>query len=84
MMGNDDMYVQIKVKGHLTQNWMDWLGDLTVANQADGEAVLRGPLPDQPALLGLLNRIHGLNLQILSFSQSENPPTETFRPRVSS
>jgi hypothetical protein len=81
MMGND-MYVEIKVKGHLTQDWSDWLGDLKVANQANGEAVLRGQLPDQPALLGLLNRIHGLNLQLLSLSQSDNPPTETSEPGV--
>lgn len=78
------MYVEIKVRGHLTQDWSDWFGDLIVTNHANGEATLNGQLPDQPALLGLLNRIHGLNLQLLSLSQYDHAPTETFDPGDSS
>ena len=65
------MYVEIRIKGTLKQDWSDWLEGLIVSNQANGETVLNGQVPDQAALLGLLNRIHGLNLELLSFSQSD-------------
>ncbi len=65
------MYVEIRIKGSLKQDWSDWLEGLSVSNQAHEETVLEGHISDQAALLGLLNRIHGLNLQLLSFSQSD-------------
>ncbi len=69
------MYVEIKIKGTLKEDWSDWLEGLIISNQADGETILSGQIPDQSALLGLLNRIHGLNLQLISFSQSDDFPT---------
>ena len=65
------MYVEIRIKGTLKADWSDWLEGLVIADQANGETVLNGQILDQAALLGLLNRIHGLNLQLLSFSQSD-------------
>ena len=65
------MYVEIKIKGTLKQDWSDWLDGLIVSTQANGETVLNGQISDQAELLGLLNRIHGLNLQLLSFTQSD-------------
>ena len=65
------MYVEIRIKGTLKPDWSDWLEGLVVSNQVNGETVLNGEISDQAALLGLLNRIHGLNLQLLSFSQSD-------------
>ena len=67
------MYVEIRIKGTLKEDWSDWLEGLSVSNQGNGETVLNGPISDQAALLGLLNRIHGLNLQLLSFSQNDKP-----------
>lgn len=67
------MYVEIRIKGTLKQDWSDWMEGLVVSNQANGETVISGQLPDQAALLGLLNRIHGLNLQLFSFSQADKP-----------
>ena len=65
------MYIEIRIKGTLKEDWSDWLEGLTVSNQANGETALDGQISDQAALLGLLSRIHGLNLQLLSFSQSD-------------
>ncbi len=62
------MDVEIRIKGALKEDWSDWLEGLSVSSQANGETRLSGRLPDQSALLGLLNRIHGLNLELLSFS----------------
>ncbi|MEO8611297.1 MAG: hypothetical protein ABI690_25600 [Chloroflexota bacterium] len=65
------MYVEIRIKGTLKQDWSDWLEGLIISNQENEETVLNGQISDQAALLGVLNRIHGLNLQLLSFSQSD-------------
>lgn len=64
----DLMLCQIRVKGHLspTSRWADWFGGLTIENQPDGEAVLSGPLSDQSALYGVLNRIRDLGLPLIS------------------
>jgi hypothetical protein len=59
------MVYQIRVKGHLDDDWADWFDGLTIANQPNGEAVLSGPIADQAALHGLLNRIFNLGLPLL-------------------
>lgn len=56
---------QIRVKGHLDDEWSAWFGNLTVDNQADGEALLTGVLPDQAALFGVLIRVRDLGLPLL-------------------
>lgn len=64
----DLMLCQIRVKGHLypSDRWAEWFGGLTIENQPDGEALLSGPLPDQSALYGILNRIRDLGLTLVS------------------
>lgn len=76
-MWTNTMYVEIRIKGKLKQDWSDWLGGLIISHQANGETVLNGQISDQAALLGLLNRIHGLNLELISFHKPtmENPET---------
>ncbi|MBK8137265.1 MAG: hypothetical protein IPK52_15800 [Chloroflexi bacterium] len=73
----DPMNVEVRIKGSLKADWSDWLDGLVVSNQANEETVLSGQLPDQAALLGLLNRIHGLNLQLLAFSQADDSPVQS-------
>jgi hypothetical protein len=62
------MYYEIRVQGHLAEDWSEWLGGLAVTNLENGEALLSGELADQAALHGVLNRLHGLNLILLSVS----------------
>jgi hypothetical protein len=56
---------RIRVKGHLDEGWSDWLGGLRIEPQARGETLLRGPIRDQAALHGLLNKIRDLGVQLL-------------------
>jgi hypothetical protein len=70
-------YYQIKIKGHLDNYWSDWLDNLTISNEANGEAVLHGPLADQAALHGVLIKIRDLGLPLLAITtvatdESEN------------
>jgi len=57
---------EIRVQGHLDRRWTDWLEDMTVTHESDGTTTLTGPLVDQAALHGVLNRIRDLALPIVS------------------
>ena len=61
-------FFEIHVKGHLGSQWSDWLGGLQVRLLDNGEMILAGYLADQAALIGLLNKLYGLNLALLSVS----------------
>lgn len=66
------MYVEVRIKGTLKPDWSDWFGAIAISNQSNGETILSGEIPDQSALLGLLNRLHSLNLELTSFALSDN------------
>ncbi len=58
----------IRVRGHLSDSVRDWLGEMTIENLENGEAVLAGELADQAALFGVLERLHRLGIPVLSFN----------------
>ena len=70
----------IRVKGQLDRSWSAWFDGLTITHAASGETVLAGPLPDQAALYGILEKARNLNLTLVSVSQvpsttaDDNPP----------
>ena len=57
---------QIRLKWHLDQRWADRLEGLAFTLENDGVTSLSGPLPDQSALHGVLNRIRDLGIPIIS------------------
>ena len=57
---------EICIKGHLDQRWADWLEGMSFAFENDGTTKLSGPLSDQAALHGVLNRLRDLGLPIIS------------------
>ena len=72
--------IEVRVKGQLDASWSDWLGGLAVTHTADGETILTGPVRDQSAMFGLLNRLPGLGLRLISLvSRSASSPAETRR-----
>ncbi len=62
-------FFEIHVRGHLDGKWSDWLEGLEVKLLDNGEMILRGPIVDQAALLGVLNKLGRLNLALLSVKQ---------------
>ena len=56
----------IRVAGRLDQRWAEWFDGLTLTHQGDGTTVLDGPVADQAALHGLLQKIRDLGLPLLS------------------
>ena len=65
--------VVIRVKGHIDMEWSKWLGDLSIMHTADGETVLSGSVRDQAAMYGLLEKIYGMGLRLVSVSCGNKP-----------
>jgi hypothetical protein len=56
---------EIRVEGVLDQRWTTWFEGLEIASD-HSQTVISGPVPDQAALHGLLNRVCDLGLVIVS------------------
>lgn len=54
----------ICVRGHLDSKWSDWFHGFTIEYTANN-SVLRGSVPDQATLHGLLAKIRDLGLVLL-------------------
>jgi hypothetical protein len=64
-------YYEIKIKGHLDPHWSDWFAGMKLTYLEGDETLLSGPLPDQAALHGLLERIRDLNLKLISVTSGD-------------
>lgn len=60
---------RIRVQGHLDGAWTHWFDGFTIANRANGEAELRGAVPDQAALHGVLTKVRDLGLPLVSVAR---------------
>ena len=64
---------QIKVQGKLNEQWSDWLAGVTISHDQAGKqahiTTLTGPVVDQSALRGILNKLWDLNLTLLSIKR---------------
>jgi hypothetical protein len=65
-----DLY-EIRLQGHLDAHWTTWFEGLAVAHAEDGTTVLSGPVADQAALFGLLERVRDLGLPLLAVQRIE-------------
>ncbi len=61
----------IRVKGNLDHRWSDWFDGFAIAPQPGDETLLSGPVADQAALHGLLNKIRDLGLPLLLGKREE-------------
>ncbi len=49
----------IHIHGTLDPVWSHWFDDMTITGSDDGTTVLRGVVPDQTALYGIIGRLRG-------------------------
>jgi hypothetical protein len=68
---NEPEIYQIRVGGHLDDEWAEWFAGMTIVREEDGTSLLTGPVKDQSALQGLLLKIHDLALPLLSLQRIE-------------
>ena len=69
-------YYEIRIKGHLSPQWIDWFEGLTITREANGETRLTGPVVDQTALHGLLRKVRDLGLPLISVNRIEPDQTD--------
>jgi hypothetical protein len=68
---------QIRLKGHLGRQWTDWFEGMAITLEDDGDTLLTGPVVDQAALHGLLKKVRGLGMPLVSVSSVEANPSTT-------
>jgi len=74
---------QIRIQGHLSQQWTDWFEGLTITLEEDGNTLLSGPVVDQSALHGILKKIRDLETPLLSVDSADpDPATKTDTDQV--
>ncbi len=67
-------FYEIRIEGELGDIWINWFEGLSIRKEQNGEShlpitILYGPIPDQPALFGVLNKIRDLNLTLISIEK---------------
>jgi hypothetical protein len=74
---------EIRLKGHLDSRWAAWFDGLSLTNQTDGTTIIHGPVADQAALYGLLQKVRDIGLPLVSVSQvqSDQLDAPTIEPR---
>ena len=58
---------QIRVQGVLDPKWTCWFEGFTI-EEFEGDTLLTGPIVDQPALRGVLNKLWDLNINLISLN----------------
>ena len=71
---------QIKVEGHLDENWADWFEGLTFTHESDGTTTINAENIDQATLHGLLKRIRDLGIPLLAVNRLNPDQTVTTNP----
>jgi hypothetical protein len=61
---------EIRLKGHLHSRWAAWFDGLAIAHGSDGTTIIHGPVADQAALYGLLQKTRDLGLPLISVNQA--------------
>ena len=62
---------EIRLQGHLDSRWAVWFDGLSLTNQSDGTTLIHGPVADQAALHGLLQKVRDVGLPLVSVTQVE-------------
>jgi hypothetical protein len=67
---------EIRLTGHLDERWGAWFDGMTVSQTGNGTTVISGPVADQAALHGVLQRVRDLGLPLISVMQVEADPSD--------
>ncbi len=82
---SDSSRYEIRLGGHLEPRWAAWFDGMALIQQGDGTTVIHGPVIDQAALHGLLQRVRDLGLPLLAVTRldPDQPHTSSDSSRQS-
>ena len=63
---NHPVIYEIRVEGHLGDQWADWFGGASITLEGNGNTRITGPVVDQAALHGLLKKVRDLGMPLVS------------------
>ena len=66
---------EIRLTGHLDARWSGWFDGLTLTHESNGTTLLAGPVVDQAALHGLLQKVRDTGLPLVSVTPVDPDPT---------
>lgn len=74
--GNDPVpEYEISVAGRLAPRWSAWFDGLSIDTDVDGITVIRGPVADQTALHGLIQKLRDVGIPLISLTRIPSHPT---------
>jgi hypothetical protein len=65
---NANSWYEIRVGASLAPETVEWIGDFSATKTENGQTILIGEIPDQPALFGVLLRVRDLCLPLISLN----------------
>jgi hypothetical protein len=76
-------WYEIRLKGHLDSRWTAWFDGLSLSTESDGTTIISGPVVDQAALHGVLQKVRDVGLPLVSVTQvdQDQPGVPTITPR---
>ncbi len=69
---NAGEFYEFRVKDHLEEGWFRMFPGLRVRNVENGEVLITGQFPHQPAVHEVLRRIQNLNLILISVKRVDS------------
>jgi len=67
--GDDAGRYEIRIKGHLDSRWSAWFDGMHLTTASDGTTTIRGPVVDQAALHGLLQKLRDIGVLLISVAR---------------
>lgn len=69
LLSHDPARYRLQLQGHLSADWSDWLTDVEVAYESEGQlavTTITGTVRDQAGLFGLLSFIRDLGAPLIA------------------
>jgi hypothetical protein len=74
---DDPPRYEVRLQGRLDARWSAWFDGLSLSTADDGTTALRGPIADQAALYGVLQKVRDLGLPLLSVTALDADEQDT-------
>jgi hypothetical protein len=74
---------EIRLQGRLDTRWAAWFDGMNLSPERDGVTLIHGPVIDQAALHGLLQKVRDIGLPLISvvYREPDEPGMPASEPR---